>query len=164
LSTHFTIVELSGHIIDSFLLARVIDRIQHTAVAYQINDFQVGPRKTDISTVQISLWAPDDGELDNLLLELRPYGAVPIENRPVRSAAAPEDGVLPPGAYVRWNPPTEVQVGQHWIPVESEGCDLTIVVDPDKRSARMRMVRDVKKGDRVVLGHDGVKVLPTLAK
>jgi hypothetical protein len=163
MSEHFTIVELSGHIIDTLTLAKVIQAFQRAGVSYQVNDFQIGPHKTDTSSMQISIWADSGTALQDLLDNLRPMGAVPVENRPVKTMSCAQDSVLPPGAYLRWNPPTQVLMQGDWVDVDRNGSDLTIVVDPATGRASMCKVSEVKKGDRVVIGKSGVKVLPTLA-
>src|SRR5581483_2288061 len=113
---HFTVLEMSGHLIDTLTIAKVITAMQDAGVSYQVNDFQVGHHKEDTSTVHISVWADEGPTLDGLLQKLRPFGAVPVENRKVRLLRCPQDGVLPPGAYVRWNPPTQVLLDNDWVP------------------------------------------------
>jgi hypothetical protein len=160
----FAIVELSGHIIDSLTLTKVIDRIQAHGCQYQINDILIGEKKNDLSYAQLSLWASDQSTLEMVVSELRAYGAVPVENTSTRVAPSPADGVVPEESYVRLNPPIEVLYQDQWVPVQRQGFNLVIVIDPDARTARLQKVGDVKKGDLIVLGKTGVKVLPTLGE
>lgn len=162
MARHFTILELSGHIIDSHLLATAIHTLQKARVSYQVTDFLVGPHKEDTSSMQISVWAEERDVLDHVMDELRPLGAVPVDNEAVKFAVCPDDGMLPPGAHVRWNPPTQILHQGQWLPVEREGCDLTIVIDPAARKAALRKVSEVRKGERVIVGRNGIKVLPML--
>lgn len=157
-----TIIELSGHIIDSLTLAKVIDRVQAARCQYQITDLQIGQMKNDISTAQISLWADSDEVLNELLTDLKTYGARPVAESSVSLAACPADGALPEGAYVRHNPPAAVLYQGQWLPVRRQGFDMTIVVAPETKVARFKMVRNLEEGDMVVLGQSGVKILPLL--
>lgn len=152
------VLELSGHIIDSLTLAKVIDKIQHFGLEYQINDLRIGRRKHDISTAQISLWASDSRDLAHALEELAAHGALPVRSTPVRTSPCLEDGVLPAGGYARGNPPIEVLVDGHWVPVERGGTATTVVVEGG--SARLVRIRELKAGDCVVVGNDGLRVVP----
>jgi hypothetical protein len=159
---HLTIVELTGHIIDSLTLAKVIDKIQHRCLQYQINDLQIGQRKNDVSTAQISIWCDNSDELRDVLTELKAYGAVPVLKDEAHLQPCPADGKLPADAYLRHHPPTEVLIGGKWLKVAAAGYDTVIVVDADDQHAHLCRSSDVRKGDRVVVGHAGVKVLPML--
>lgn len=160
----FAIIELSGHIIDSLTLAKVIDKIQSMECRYQINDIQIGQRKSDFSHAQISLWAKDKESLEAVLDELKPYGVLPLQETSSHLEPCPNDGVPPDGAYIRRNPPTEIFYEGRWIPVSREGFDQVIMIDPETRTARFREISSVKQGDRVVVGKAGVRILPTLGE
>jgi hypothetical protein len=157
-----TILELTGHIIDSLTLAKVIDKIQAAGFDYQINDIQIGQYKTDPSTVHFSLWTQDNPEFEALLDELRAYGAESVSETNVSLAPCPADGVLPKGAYTRKNPPIQIQCMNEWLSVESQAGELAIVVDTASKSALLKNVQDIKAGDSVVVGHAGVRVMPML--
>jgi hypothetical protein len=159
---HFTVVELTGHIIDSLTLTKVIDKIQTAGGRYQINDLQIGEKKNDFSTAQISVWTDNQATLDAILDELKPYGALPVENSPIQLAPCPAEGTLPEGAYTRHLPPTEILYEGRWISVSRENHDHVIVLAPGTQAAQFREACSLKAGELVVLGHAGVKVLPTL--
>lgn len=155
-----TILELSGHIIDSLTLAKVIDKIQSTGLEYQMNDVQIGLHKKDISKAQLTIWAPSAEDLTGLLDELRVYGVSPVQEREVETAHCKEAGQIPGGGYLRHNPPTEVLVGGEWVSVRRDGTDYAIVIDRKNREARLCPINQLAPGDEVVLGNRGVKVLP----
>jgi hypothetical protein len=159
---HPTIIELSGHIIDSLTLAKVIDRIQAVGVDYQVNDIRIGRHKQDVSVAHISIWSQFPDVVSSLLDDLKTYGASPIAENPVQLALSPADGLLPEHACIRWVPPTEILLNQTWLPVRAQGLELTIVVDPAQNVARFKHVRDVQQGEQVVLGEAGIKILPQL--
>lgn len=152
------LLELSGHIIDSLTLAKVIDKIQSFGLDYQLNDLRIGRRKHDISFAQLSLWADDERDLQQALDELAAHGALPVRSTPVRTAPCTEDGVLPAGGYSRGNPPIEVLLDGQWVPVERQGTATTVVVEGG--AARLVRIRELRRGDCVVVGNDGLRVVP----
>jgi len=157
------IIELSGHIIDSLTLAKVIDTIHEAGCPYQIDDLQVGEKKHDFSYAQISLWPDGDpSALDHLLAELRVYGATPVLTQDATLMACPADGQLPPNAYIRKNPPTEIYYQGDWMSVKREGQDHVLVVNTETHQAELVPVKTVKRGQQVVVGTRGIRILPTL--
>lgn len=84
-------------------------------------------------------------------------------NVPVRQAKltpAPADGVLPDDFYSSTNLPTSVLVDGVWIEVEGVMMDKAIVVHPDRKRAVCKPILEVKKGDLVVVGDDGIRTSP----
>ncbi len=158
----FTVIELSGHIIDSLILAKVIDKIQAVGCDYQINDIQIGWRKTDLSTAQISLWADSTAVLSQLLEDLQHEGARPVASTPVQWVACTNKGQLPEKAYVRRIPPMEVMLENTWLPVKPDHADMAVVLDPVARTAVIKPVEALEVGDHVVTGVAGIKILPVL--
>ena len=152
------IIELSGHIIDSLTLAKVIDKIQLTGFDYQVNDFLVGQSKSNVSTVQLTVWAPSQDDMQLLLDELRLYGAHPIDSIPAQWLACEVDGQLPAGGYLRRNPALEIFLENAWSPVVCEDLDYTVVLEGS--GARLKPVRSLCAGDRVVQGNHGLRVVP----
>lgn len=155
-----TIVDLTGHIIDSLTLTKVMDKLQTKGIPHQINDFQLGTRKEDMSTAMISLWTQSEAEKEAILAEIRPYGALAIDASPVKLATCVVAGKAPEGAYVRRNRPTEIFSEGHWMVVHNEGANQVIVVDTSNQKARLEREGNLKPGESVVIGHTGVKVLP----
>ena len=154
------ILELSGHIIDSLTLAKVIDKIQQFGLDYQITDLRIGRRKHDVSVAQFSLWAEHREDLEKALEELAAHGAHPVKAEPVSTVPCSENGVLPAGGYVRGNPPIEVLVNGYWVAVDRHGTAMTVIVDEKSGSARLVRIRELRVGDCVVVGTDGLRVVP----
>src|SRR5690606_19006843 len=48
----------------------------------------------------------------------------------------------------------------HWIPVEAQEMDCGIVIKLSPPSARCLPISEVRRGDRIVIGHTGVRVYP----
>ena len=67
-TTFSEIVELHGHIIDSYALPRIMDEIMDRGGEFVIQDIRVGRRKDEPSYARIQISAPNQ-ELLALLLD-----------------------------------------------------------------------------------------------
>ena len=153
-------IELKGHIIDSFILAKVFDRTLELGGDYNVLEFDIGKKKTDVSYAKLLISGTREQHLDQILEELQNVGAnIPeIENANLKPAL--KDSVLPDGFYSTTNHPTHVKVNDEWIEVANPKMDAVIVVYPEEKRAETKVMRKVKKGDFVVIGHNGIRVMP----
>lgn len=153
-------IELKGHIIDSFILAKVFDRTLELGGDYKVLEFDIGKKKTDVSYAKLLISGTSEQHLDQILEELQNVGAnIPeIENANLKPAL--KDSVLPDGFYSTTNHPTHVKVNDEWIEVANPKMDAVIVVYPEEKRAETKVMRKVKKGDFVVIGHNGIRVMP----
>ena len=151
------VVEVEGHIIDSLILAKVMDVILAAGADYQVVDVDIGRTNVDTSRARLEVRADNDAVLDALLVELQTHGANRVSQQDAELVACDRDGVLPVGFYSTTNLPTAVRLGGRWTEVENPEMDCGIVVSPEGgvRTAPMHRVR---VGDRVVVGHEGVRV------
>jgi lysine-ketoglutarate reductase/saccharopine dehydrogenase-like protein (TIGR00300 family) len=78
----------------------------------------------------------------------------------VQTEPAPRDGALPDDFYSTTNLPTQVRLGGQWLQVDATEMDLAVVVDGERARARMVPMAEVKLGDAVVVGHEGIRVTP----
>ena len=69
------IVEVSGHIIDSLTLPKVLDQIVTQGATFNIVEFKIGQKRVDPSCARIEITAPTRSELDELVNRLREQGA-----------------------------------------------------------------------------------------
>ncbi|MFQ5988700.1 MAG: TIGR00300 family protein [Candidatus Methylomirabilales bacterium] len=154
------IVEVSGHIIDSLILPKILDEIIDLDGNFEILDITVGKRKTDPSTTRLKVSAPSEQKLQVILKRLARLGATPLTLREAQVVRTRQDGVFPSQFYSTTNLPTFIRYQGRWRPVQNIEMDCGIVVDP--RSARASCVPmvHVKKGDLVVCGTAGVRVTP----
>ena len=154
------VVSVEGHIIDSLILPKILDVIVESGADYRLLDIHIGRSHTDPSHARIELTADGREALDQLLLDLHPHGAHPVDEPDARLEAAPSDGVLPSGFYATTNLPTSVKVDGRRLQVERPEMDCALVVSQDRDAARVVPMGSVRKGDLVVIGLDGVKVEP----
>lgn len=153
-------VELSGHIIDSLLLPKVLDEITALGGEYQSQEIRIGHNRNDPSYVRLTVTAPTPQCLETILTAIGQHGAVPVQHHDIRLEVADMDGAFPEGFYATTNEPTEIRLANSWIPVDRQEMDCGITVDRQTRKARCVPMADVKKGDQIVIGRLGTRVLP----
>src|SRR5438132_10581620 len=102
------VVELEGHIVDSLLLAKVLDLIVEAGADYQIEEFELGKTNVDPSRTTIEISASDDAALDALLEQLQVHGVNRASEGDAALVACGRDGVLPAGFYSTTNLSTDV--------------------------------------------------------
>src|SRR5437588_877141 len=152
-------VEINGHIIDSLILPKVLDEILTHGGSYVLKDIRVGQRQSDPSHVRIEVRAPTAGVLQEILDTIHDHGAVPVTTQDCSVVAADMDGAFPEGFYSTTNQRTQVRLKGEWIEVEDQEMDCGILVDAEELAARCMPMADVHKGDRIVVGRQGLRVL-----
>jgi lysine-ketoglutarate reductase/saccharopine dehydrogenase-like protein (TIGR00300 family) len=70
------------------------------------------------------------------------------------------DGAFPEHFYSTTSFRTQVRLNGEWIEVEDQEMDCGILVDPEGAAARCIPMAAVRKGDRIVVGRQGLRVLP----
>jgi len=151
-------VELQGHILDSLLLPKVLDEILTRGGSYVIKDIRIGQRPEDQSKARIEVRAATAELLDDLLEQIVAHGAVPVDPRDAKLVAADMDGAFPDDFYSTTSFRTQVRIDGDWVEVEDQEMDCGIVVDAAGSAARCLPMVEVKTGDRIVVGHDGIRV------
>src|SRR5438094_4696306 len=154
------IVELRGHIIDSYALPRIMEEVMDRGGDFVIEEIRVGRRKDEPSYARLQISAPNQELLDVLLDRAQRIGAVPEEVEQVSLLPAPAEGVFPEGFYSTTNLDTAVRLNGQWVRVEWPEMDCAIAVDPAARRAWTVALSDVQAGEQIVVGHDGVRVTP----
>jgi lysine-ketoglutarate reductase/saccharopine dehydrogenase-like protein (TIGR00300 family) len=151
------VVEVEGHIIDSLILAKVLDVILDAGADYRMLDVEIGRTNVDPSRARLEVTAVDDEALVALVAQLQIHGANRVAEADATMEPAEVDGVLPLGFYATTNLPTQVRVAGHWVDVDTPEMDCAVVVGPDGRPRTVPMHR-IRAGDQVVVGSIGVRV------
>lgn len=154
------VIELEGHIIDSMILPQIMDEVMDRGGDFEVQEIRVGRRKTETSYARLELKAGSPELLDRLIRHARRLGATIPDLEQVAVEPAPADGVFPEGFYCTTNLETYVRLNGGWVKVDGPEMDLGIVVDYQAGTARTCPVADIKRGDLVVVGHRGVRVIP----
>jgi lysine-ketoglutarate reductase/saccharopine dehydrogenase-like protein (TIGR00300 family) len=154
------IVELSGHIIDSWTLPRAWDVVMDRGGNFTVEELRIGVHKTEPSYIRLKLEAPDDNTLDLILTELQQFGAALVNREDAQTVAVEQEGVLPAAFYSTTNLPTQVRIQGQWVQVENIEMDVAIVIDAEQKRAFCKPMHEVQVGERVVVGHSGIRVQP----
>src|SRR5882762_8995306 len=153
-------IELRGHIIDSLILPKVLDQILTHGANFKIVEINIGKKRADQSFARIEVSAETGDALDELILRLRQQGAEVLERANAQVATAPVDGVFPRDFYVTTNQQTFVRFDGKEIEVRPAMVNSAIAFDRKNTTARAVKFFDVNKGDEIVVGHQGVRVVP----
>ncbi len=153
-------IELRGHIIDSLILPKVLDQILTHGANFKIAEIKIGEKRADQSFARIEVSAKTSEALDELILRLRQHGGEVVERANAQLTGAPAEGVFPRDFYVTTNQQTFVRSGDQEIEVQPAMMNSAIALDRKKRSARAVKFFDVKQGEEIVVGHQGVRVVP----
>jgi lysine-ketoglutarate reductase/saccharopine dehydrogenase-like protein (TIGR00300 family) len=154
------VIELSGHIIDSWTLPRAWDVIMDRGGNFDVEVMRVGKTKTEHSYARLKITAPNDETLEIILSELQQLGAVILHGDDAETAIVEQHGVLPRNFYSTTNLPTQVRLKGHWVQVENIEMDVAIVIDKANQRAYCKPMHEVEIGEEVVIGHDGIRVQP----
>ncbi|MCD6290794.1 MAG: TIGR00300 family protein [Anaerolineae bacterium] len=153
-------ITLKGHIIDSLILARVMDAIMDLGGDFNVEEIYVGRHKQEPSRARISVFAETELQMRQILVTLQQFGAQILDGGDVRTEPAPIDGAVPDDFYSTTNLPTQVRLNGTWVDVQGTEMDLVIVVDRERGAAFARPIGDVKAGEQIVVGHEGIRVIP----
>jgi lysine-ketoglutarate reductase/saccharopine dehydrogenase-like protein (TIGR00300 family) len=153
-------VEVRGHIIDSLLLPKILDRVLQMGGRFEIRRCEIGTERVDPSHAVIAVRAGSPEKLDEIVGDLLQHGAVPVHVNDARCEPADIPACFPDGFYSTTNQQTQVRLHGRWIDVADQEMDCGIAVDTAVRSARCVPMTEVSLGMPIVVGHAGVRVIP----
>jgi lysine-ketoglutarate reductase/saccharopine dehydrogenase-like protein (TIGR00300 family) len=153
-------IEIKGHLIDSMILTRIFDKIMDLKGDFNVVEFNVGKKKDELSYAKLLISGKTKKHLDQLLESVFIEGAQPTKIDRVVLKAAPSDMVMPRDFYSTTNNATQIFLNNEWIDVDNMMMDKCIVVDLRNNKAECRKIRDVRSGDMIVTGEQGVRILP----
>lgn len=153
-------IEVKGHLIDSMILTRIFDKIMDLKGDFQVLDFSVGKKKKDSSYARLLIQGNDRDHLHQILESVYRDGAQPVSVQEVLLEPADEDMVMVDNFYSTTNNATQIYYDGSWINVQEMMMDKCIVVDTERNAAVCKMIRDIKKGDMMVVGEQGVRIIP----
>ena len=158
MSKESDIVEMRGHLIDSMTLARVMNKVVDKGGEYEFLKFDVGLRPSDASYAQLRIMGRDKGHLQGMINDIRTEGATKVTPGEATLREAPADMTLPVDFYSTTNNETRIFHGGRWVTAERQMMDKCIVVN--NHTARCTAIRDVRKGDMILCGEEGIQVVP----
>jgi lysine-ketoglutarate reductase/saccharopine dehydrogenase-like protein (TIGR00300 family) len=153
-------VEITGHLMDSGILSRVLTDIREYGGDHLVEKIDVGHESTDTSHARIQVMAEDDDHLQRILMQLQTRGVNLTDPGEASTFPAELDGVFPDGFYSTTNLETKVRLEGRWHMVENPEMDCGLIVDRTDERTRVYTLpmSDVKAGMDVVCGAFGVRV------
>jgi lysine-ketoglutarate reductase/saccharopine dehydrogenase-like protein (TIGR00300 family) len=152
------VVEAEGHLIDSQLLNGMFDTVVRHDASFEVLEFRIGRTNDEPSFVSMRVTAPATDVLAELLAELVGLGCRVARAEDAHPVPADRDGCAPDDFYSTTNHQTFIRRNGQWIAVERQRMDAVIVVENGR--ALCRKLRDIRKGDAIVCGIHGIKIVP----
>ncbi|MEO9278103.1 MAG: TIGR00300 family protein [Nitrososphaera sp.] len=151
-------IEVKGHLIDSMILTKIFDIIMDLKGEFQVQEFKVGKRKKDESYAKLLIQGKSKEHLNQILESVYREGATSKIQQEIEIALAPKDMVMPDDFYSTTNNHTEIYYNRKWIKVENMMMDKCIVIKSGR--AFCTPIREIKKGDKIVIGERGIRITP----
>jgi len=151
-------IEVKGHLIDSLILTKIFDGVMDLGGEFEVKKIQIGIKKKDESYAKLLVIGKNEKHLDEILQLVYREGATAKIQKGVTLKPAFKNCVMPDNFYSTTNNNTQIFVNGKWIQVENMMMDKCIVLKGN--NAKCIPIRDVKKGDRIVVGEEGVRVTP----
>jgi lysine-ketoglutarate reductase/saccharopine dehydrogenase-like protein (TIGR00300 family) len=153
-------VEITGHLMDTGILSRVLDDIREYGGDWVIEKIDVGREAADMSTATIKVWCDDEDDLQRLLMRLQTRGVNQVDPGEASVDVAEIDGVFPDGFYSTTNLETRVRLDGRWVSVDNPEMDCGLIVEKTDGGTRVYTLpmADVRAGMTVVCGASGIKV------
>src|SRR5215217_2451480 len=153
-------VALTGHLMDTGILARVLDDVLEYGGDYRIESLDLGRKHEDASSARVEISTDEAELLDRILMRVQIHGANAVDPGVATTRPAPSDGVFPEDFYSTTNLETLVRLDREWLRVRQPEMDCGLVVTEEDGAPVVRTVpvSDVKAGDAVVCGAHGVRV------
>jgi lysine-ketoglutarate reductase/saccharopine dehydrogenase-like protein (TIGR00300 family) len=155
---HAAVVGAEGHLIDSNILNGIFDKVIERGGAFEVLSFTIGRTNEDFSRISLKVSAPTAAGLQRLVEDLMQLGCNPVRESDALIRPSDRDGAVPDDFYSTTNLRTHVRVDGRWIEVERQRMDAVIVIEDGR--AICRKLREVRTGDRIVCGLDGIRVTP----
>jgi lysine-ketoglutarate reductase/saccharopine dehydrogenase-like protein (TIGR00300 family) len=155
---HAAVVGAEGHLIDSNILNGIFDKVIERGGAFEVLEFAIGRTNDEFSRISLRVSAPTAAALQRLVEDLMQLGCNPVQETDALVRLADRDGCVPDDFYSTTNLRTHVRVDGRWREVERQRMDAVIALEQDR--AVCRKLREIRVGDRVVCGLDGIRVTP----
>ncbi len=152
------VVEAQGHLIDSHVMENIFDKVVEYHGRFEVEQFRIGRTNSEASYLRLRVEAPDHESIERLLASLLELGCAPVDTGDAVLAEVDRDRCAPEDFYSTTNHRTYVRIDSQWIEVRNQRMDAMIVVCEGQ--AFCRRLRDLRAGDRIVVGLRGIRVAP----
>ncbi len=152
------VVEAEGHLIDSHIMEQIFDTVIEHQGRFEVEHFHIGRTNADPSRLRLRVESPDRARFEKMLAQLHALGCAPVEEQDARFARVERDRCAPEDFYSTTNHRTLVRRGGQWHEVRNQRMDAVIVWEDGQPWARR--LRDIRAGDEIVVGMQGIRVIP----
>jgi lysine-ketoglutarate reductase/saccharopine dehydrogenase-like protein (TIGR00300 family) len=154
-------IRLEGHLLDSGLINRALDKITEAGGSFQVLKFDLGEQRQSTSSAEVKVSAPSHEVMEAILSQLIDLGAVdlPEDERDAKLEPVVLAGVAPDEFYVTTIYPTEVRMNGQWVRVQNQRMDGAIAIHPKTGIARCKLLRDLEIGENVVVDIHGIRTV-----
>lgn len=152
------VVEAEGHLVDSHVLEQIFDTVVECQGKFEVDDFRIGRTNSEQSYLRLKVETPTAELMDQLLSQLIGLGCTPADSGDAELRTVERDCCAPEDFYSTTNHRTLVRHQQHWLEVQNQRMDALVVVKDGE--AHCRRLRDLRAGDRAVVGMRGIRVAP----
>ncbi len=152
------VIEVRGHLIDSMILTKIFDKIMDVKGEFEVQEISIGKKKKDQSYAKLLVQGKNQKHLDEILDLVYREGATAKSQKVVLLKTASKNMLMPENFYSTTNNNTQIFYKNRWIDVDNMMMDKCIVVKGSK--ATCVPIREIKKGDKIVVGENGVKITP----
>ncbi|MBS1829172.1 MAG: TIGR00300 family protein [Acidobacteria bacterium] len=152
------VVEAEGHLIDSHIMEQIFDSVVEHEGRFEVQHFHIGRTNSDPSRLRLKIEAPSPERMQKMLAQLIGLGCIPADGGDADLVPVDRDCCAPHEFYSTTNHRTMVRHDGVWFEVHKQRMDATIVFE--NGNAVCRKLRELKKGDQVVVGMRGIRVIP----
>jgi lysine-ketoglutarate reductase/saccharopine dehydrogenase-like protein (TIGR00300 family) len=152
------VVEAEGHLIDSHVMENIFDKVVEHNGRFEVEQFRIGRTNSEPSYIRLKVEAPDDASMQRLLQSLLELGCAAVDAGDAALREVECDKCAPEDFYSTTNHRTFIRHDHKWIEVENQRMDGMIVAGDGR--AFCRRLRDLRRGDRIVVGLRGIRVVP----
>ncbi len=152
------LVEAQGHLIDSHIMENIFDKVVEHSGRFEVEEFRIGRTNSEPSYLRLRVETPDEPGMERLLQALLEFGCSAVDHSDAALGLVERDCCAPEDFYSTTNNRTFIRHSQQWIDVANQRMDAMIVVAEGR--AECRRLRDLKRGDRIVVGLRGIRVSP----
>ena len=157
------VVEAQGHLIDSHIMEQIFDTVVEYGGRFEVEHFSIGRTNSEPSQLRLKVEAPTQPDLETMMTQLIGLGCAPVDSGDVEYGVAERDSCAPEDFYSTTNQVTQVRYKSQWLEAANQRMDAMIVIGQSQSGADQatcRRLRDIKAGDKVVVGMKGIRVVP----
>jgi lysine-ketoglutarate reductase/saccharopine dehydrogenase-like protein (TIGR00300 family) len=139
-------------------MEQIFDTVVEFHGRFEVEQFHIGRTNSEPSYLRLKVEARDHASMRQILSQLLGLGCSMVDSGDAELRKVERDCCAPEDFYSTTNHRTLVRHGDEWVEVNNQRMDALIVVE--RGHAFCRRLRDVKTGDKVVVGMRGIRVVP----